>query len=509
MNRRANVFLSRPRSVVVLLLAVATLLASSYLRDAAAYVLYGRTWPSGANVVFQMGLGAPSNSLSDGSPSWNAGAVPALTAWNDRMTRLRLSAVMDVNPPVASGDGVNAVVFADNIFGQSFGSSTLAVTYFRSQGANLIEADVLFNRAQSFDSYRGNLRFNNRTGNVIADIRRVFLHEVGHGIGLNHQDGDNIMAPAISNREVLSADDIAGLQTMYGAPAATPTPAPTPTPTPAPTATPTPPPTPTPTPTPAPARLVNISTRLRIGVGDDVLIGGFIIQGTQAKKMLFRTPGPSLAAAGVNGTIQDPMLELRNGSGAVVAQNDDWQTGGQASAISATGLAPNNPAEAALISTLPPGGYTAIVRGRDNTEGIGLVEGYELDALDSRLVNLSTRGRIGVGDNVLIGGIIIQGGTTKRLALRAIGPSLSAFLPGTLANPMLDLYNSNGQLISSNDNWQNSPQQSEISASGLAPSSSLESAIIAYLAPGAYTAIVQGMGGGTGIGLVEVYDLDH
>lgn len=495
-------------------LILITALSLFFLREAMAYSLIGKTWPSGT-VTFQMGLGSSSFALADGSANWNAAVTPAFSNWDNVMARTQITGVVNNSVPVSSGDSINAVVFSNDVFGQAFSSSTLAVTYYRMQGSNMIEADVLFNRAQTFDSYRGNLRFQ-QNGTVVADIRRVFLHELGHAIGLNHSDGDNIMAPAISNRETLSADDIAGAQAMYGAPAATPTPTPTatprstpaPIPTPTPTPTPTPAPTATPTPTATPvSRLVNISTRLEIGTGDNVLIGGFIIQGTQNKRVVLRGIGPSLGAAGVAGALQDPVLELHDSTGGLLSENDDWQNSAQASAISAAGLAPTNPSESAIMATLSPGSYTAIVRGRNDTQGVGLVEGYELDSNNSRMVNLSTRGRIGTDDDVLIGGLIIQGNANKKIVVRALGPSLASSVPNALSDPTLVVYNSSGQIIAANDNWQNNTGRNEIASSGLAPQNPLESAVQMTLAPGSYTAVVQGVNGATGVGLVEVYDL--
>ncbi len=454
---------------------------------ASGYVLNGKTWATNTDIVLQLSLGSPSSTLTDGNTSWNTAVLPVLNMWNSQIQRVQLSAVMDSTAPAASGDHVNSVVFANSVYGQAFGSGTLAVTYYYTQGSAMIEADVLFNRAQTFDSYRGNLKFGSN-GYAIADIRRVFLHELGHGIGLQHQTGDDIMNPTISNREVLASDDIAGAQAMYGAPAPTPTPSPTPDPT-----------------TP---RLGNISTRMKVGVGDQVLIGGFIIQGSSSKQLLLRAPGPSLSSAGLSGVMQDPVLELHDSAGNLIAQNDDWQSGTQAAAISATGYAPNNPAEPALIATLQPGTYTTIIRGQNNTQGIAMVEAYELSAPSTRFMNVSTRGNIGTGDEVLIGGFIVQGSGSTNVIIRALGPSLAGAIPGALLDPNLEIYNSNGQMIASNDNWSASPQQAQISASGRAPSNPLESAVVANLAPGTYTAIVRGVNNLTGIGMVEVYDLD-
>jgi matrixin len=461
-----------------------------------AYVFEGASWPAGTTVLLQLGLGGAGRTLIDGNTSWNAAAAPALNMWDQDIQRARLTFVTST-ASVSSGDGVNSVVFSDTIFGQSFGSGTLAVTYYRTQGSRMVEADILFNRGQTFDSYRGALRFGSN-GYVIADIRRVMVHELGHVLGLAHPDDhgqhvDAIMNSITSDRETLSSDDIAGGQSLYGAPAPSPTP------------------TPTPAPTPSSSHLANISTRLNVGVNDDVLIGGFILRGPVPKRMILRAIGPSLSGAGVIGAMADPSLELHDSTGATIATNDNWQTSAQASEISASGLAPRNPLESAIVAMLQPGSYTAIVRGVNNTTGIALVEGYELDSTATRLVNVSTRGRVGVGDDVLIGGLIVTGGNSKTVIVRALGPSLGTGahpLAGVLVNPVLELHDGSGNLLSSNDDWVNSPQHAAIVASGLAPPNSLESAILTTLRPGNYTAIVRGVNSATGIGLVEVYDLD-
>jgi hypothetical protein len=263
---------------------------------------------------------------------------------------------------------------------------------------------------------------------------------------------------------------------------------------------------PSPNPTPSSSHLANISTRANVGVGNDVLIGGFIVRGPDTKKVILRALGPSLTGAGVIGAMADPTLELHDSTGATIATNDNWQSSTQVGEIRATGLAPANPFESAIVATLQPGSYTAIVRGVNNTTGIALVECYQLDSAVIRLVNISTRGRVGVGDEVLIGGFIVAGEGSKTVIVRALGPSLP--LPGALANPALELHDAAGNLLSSNDNWVNSPDHAAIVASGLAPSNSLESAILATLNPGNYTAIVRGLSNATGIGLMETYDLD-
>jgi len=465
-------------------------------RRASGYALEGQHWPAGTLVTFQMGLVSAGRTLIDGNTSWDTAAAPALTAWDNVMARLRYTGNV-ASPPVSSGDGVNAVVFSNTIFGQKFGTGTLAVTYWRSSSSNITEADILFNRNQQFDSYRGPLRFGTN-GWSIGDIRRVLIHELGHALGLDHPDDlgqhvDAIMNSVISNRETLSADDISGAQSMYAAP------------------TPTPTPTPTPPPSPSASHFANISTRMDVGTGNNVMIAGFIVSGSQSKTVIIRALGPTLGSYGVANALSDPMLELHDSSGATIATNDDWQTGSQASQISSSGYAPNNSNEPALIATLAAGAYTAIVRGYNNSTGVALVEVYELDTLSTRLSNISTRGQVGTNQNVLIGGLIINGSTSKKLIVRAIGPSLASppfSLSGPLSNPTLELHDSSGNLLASNDDWGSGTQAAAISASGYQPSNGKESAIIATLASGNYTAIVRGVNDGTGIALVDAYDLD-
>jgi len=290
--------------------------------------------------------------------------------------------------------------------------------------------------------------------------------------------------------------------------------------------TPTPSPTATPTPTPAVnSWLGNISTRGLVQTGDDVMIGGFIVQGTQSNLVIVRAIGPELIPFGIPNALADPTLELHNGAGALIASNNNWQTtiiGGiitsdQVSAIQNSGHAPTQPSESAIIAMLPPGNYTAIVRGVNNTVGVALVEVYDLSpGITSILANISTRDFVQTGDDVMIGGFIVQGTQLKRVIVRAIGPELIPFgIPNALADPTLELHNGAGALIASNNNWQTtiiggiitSDQVSEIQNSGHAPTQPSESAIIATLAPGNYTAIVRGVNNTTGVALVEVYDL--
>jgi N-acetylneuraminic acid mutarotase len=279
---------------------------------------------------------------------------------------------------------------------------------------------------------------------------------------------------------------------------------------------------PTPSPTPRPATLGNISTRLQVGTGANVAIAGFIVQGSAAKRVLIRAGGPSLAQSGVPNPLANPRLELHQAAN-TIGLNDNWQTtqiGGvitsdQVAEIQNSGLAPHDPLESALIATLAPGSYTAIVQGVNGGTGIGLVEVYDLEATSgSRLANISTRGFVQTGDNAMIGGFIVVTQPTT-VIIRAIGPSLTQFgVPDALANPQLELHDANN-LIGQNDDWQTtqiggiitSDQVAQIQASQLAPSSAAESAIIATLQPGNYTAIVRGVNTTTGNALVEVYAL--
>jgi len=250
----------------------------------------------------------------------------------------------------------------------------------------------------------------------------------------------------------------------------------------------------------------NISTRLRVDTGNNVLIGGFIVTGTQAKRVIVRAIGPSLSSF-FSGVLTDPVLELRDSSGALIRSNDNWRNDQEAE-INATGIPPSNELESAIVATLPASNsaYTAIVRGVNDGTGIGVVEVYDLDqAVDSRLANISTRGLVQTGDDVLIGGLIVLGQNSLRVIVRAIGPSLP--VTGALGNPTLELRDGNGVLVAANDDWR-SDQEAEIIATTIPPTNDLESAIVRTLSPSSYTAIVRGVGNTTGVALVEGYGLN-
>ena len=263
-------------------------------------------------------------------------------------------------------------------------------------------------------------------------------------------------------------------------------------------------------PGPPPAQLLNISTRLRVLTGENVLIGGFIVTGGENKQVIIRAIGPSLAGAGVAGVLEDPTLELYDGAGDLVAQNDDWENDEQA-AIEATTIPPSDDRESAIVRTLAPGAYTAIVRGKDETTGVGLVEAFDLAlGANSKLANISTRGFVETGENVMIGGFILGPADrgNGRVIVRAIGPSLTASgVDGALQDPTMELYNGSGTLITSNDNWKDT-QRADIEATQIPPADDRESAIVATLPAGNYTAIVSGVGNTTGVALVEGYNLE-
>jgi predicted outer membrane repeat protein len=316
-----------------------------------------------------------------------------------------------------------------------------------------------------------------------------------------------------------SAGTTAGVeQTFTTLPAPTPTPTPNPSPTP-----PNPTPTATPTATATPGLVANVSTRLPVGTGDNVLIEGFIVQGPvgSAKKIMVRAIGPSLFPFGIADALPNPTLEIHDSSNAIVATNDDWKntqvgglvTGDQSAEISASQLAPGNDLESAIIADLAPGSYTAVVRGLGDTVGTGVVDAYDLSGGSSaRLANIATRGLVQPGDKLMIAGFIVQNGAV-RAVIRAIGPSLTAFgINNALPDTTLQLRDQNGVIAVENDDWKvrsdGSSQQAELEATGLQPSDAREAAFVTVLQPGQYTAQVRGKPETTGIGVVQVYFLE-
>ena len=485
-----------------------------------AYVLEPSRWPSNTQIVLNLGMGSPSAALIDGRTSWDQVMLDAMAVWNPQLgSGVQLTGQIVSTGPVQS-DGRNQVAFASTFYGQSFGTGTLAITGTRYTGTRTVETDVLFNSARTWNSYRGALR------GATLDIRRVAIHEFGHVLGLDHPDSIGgqsvtaVMNANISNVDTIQADDIAGVQSIYGLPGAV-----TPTPTPTPTRTPTPTPTfvgPTPTPTPTPpggvqtGRLINLSTRLYVSSGDGTGIGGFVVGGTATKRFAIRALGPSLALSGVSGSMPDPVLRVVNSTGQTVAQNDDWQDddAANADAVRAVGLAPSDRRESVLVLTLAPGNYTALVTPYTSATnpavpGIALVEVYELDgAGTARAVNVSTRGFVGTNDQVMIAGVVIADGQ-RRIVTRALGPSLAAAgVSGVLANPTLEVVNSRGVRVAFSDDWSGEASATELRTRGLAPTSSSEAATAVTLPAGGYTILVRGAGGAVGNALVEVYEVN-
>jgi hypothetical protein len=260
-------------------------------------------------------------------------------------------------------------------------------------------------------------------------------------------------------------------------------------------------------------RQLNISTRARVLTGENILIGGFIVTGNDPKRVIIRAIGPSLAGAGVPSPLQDPMLQLLTDNDVVIAQNDDWRETQQAE-IEATGIPPSDARESAIVQALPPGNYTAAVSGKSGSTGVALVELYDLEAgTASKLANISTRSFVDVDEDVMIGGLIVGGGEgtdgagSARVVLRGIGPSLAqSGVNGALQDPELLLFDANGAVIQSNDNWRQT-QQNEIQSLNLAPADDREAALVASLARGNYTAIVRGRDRSTGVALIEAYNV--
>lgn len=376
----------------------------------------------------------------------------------------------------------------------------------------------------------------------------------GFGVGTSDLSGSPLYNLAVVSSNSTPTPTPTVTPTPGGSPTPTPTPGSTPTPTVSPTVTPTPggSPTPTPSATPAPSAtptasatpgssatptpsatpgssgtptpgsspspsattgntLANLSTRGVVETGENVLIGGFIVQGSGSKRVIIRAIGPSLQNAGVNGALTDPTLTLFDSHGTPLASNDNWGDSAQKQQIIDTQIAPSDPRESAILEALSPANYTAVVSGVDGSTGIALVEVYDLDSKgSSKLVNLSTRGHVQTGNGVLIGGFIVGGQSSEKLVFRAIGPSLARANPpiaDALADPVLELHNAQGALIFSNDNWTESPQKQQFIDLGIAPTDQKESAILATLAPGNYTAVVSGGNGSSGIALVEVYNV--
>ena len=426
--------------------------------------------------------------------NFNDAAAATLHDWNAHMPHMQFawqihSATSGIRPNPASGsqsyganldgDGNNSAIFSQDIYGESFGENTLAVALRTARGNVYVEVDVIFNSKLDWGLYTG-------AGTITArDFYRVALHEFGHVLGLNHPDQSGQSNAAIMNSISaglifeLQQDDINGAGALYNV---------------------------------GPARLVgsnrpnllNLSTRSRVELGDNVMIGGFIIQGTEPATVILRAIGGSLPRFNVAGQLDDPEIELFQGS-TRLQHNDDWIDSPHAQTIASYGIEPSNSIESAIYAVLQPGAYTVVVRGLNNTLGVGLVEIFNLQTSNSRAANISTRARVQTGDNVMIAGFIAGTGASQEVLVRGIGPSLP--VGGRLADPRIQLVNANGQVIDSNDNWPTDPDAQRMANNDYDPIHPSEAAFIAPITAGSYTVILSGVNNGTGVGLIEVFDL--
>jgi hypothetical protein len=242
--------------------------------------------------------------------------------------------------------------------------------------------------------------------------------------------------------------------------------------------------------------------------GNDVMIGGFVIGGSATKRVAIVATGPSLVPFGIANPLANPTLTLvRSSDQAVIGTNDNWQSAANSAQLSSAGFAPSDTLEAAILADLAPGAYTAIVEGVGGGSGVSVIGVYEAGAAYIPLINISTRGRVQTGNDVMIGGFVIQGSGAQTVAIVATGPSLAPFgIANPLANPRLTLVRSSDQaVIDTNDDWQSHANAAQLTASGFAPPNALEAAIHTTLQPGAYTAVVEGVGGGTGVAVIGVY----
>ena len=469
-------------SAVALLIAAAN--AHAFTRE--VFNAVAVEWNKNRTVLVHLSLPA-GGPFTDGFATFNDSAEDALKLWNQQLVHMQFAVNKNSIVPPSDRDANTSVTMSYTIYGEAFDDRVLAVTLVTPRTQELIEADVIFNAAYAWGSYRGNLDVDTKG----YDFHRVALHEFGHVVGLDHPDQANpvqhmvaIMNSIINNIDSLQPDDINGGHSIYDSGPAYLNSIPAP-------------------------NLVNLSTRAFVGTGNNVVIGGFIVQGSQPVTVVLRGIGYSLPAVGITNALEDPVIELRSGNNDLIATSDDWIDDSWASTVASYHLDPSNSRESAIITTLNPGNYTVLLRAFESGDtGVGLIELYDLHTTGGRAGNISTRGPVLGGNQLLIGGFIVGGSQNKDVVVRALGPSLSsAGVTGPLPDPTMELRNSSGSLIASNDNWQTAPNAALIQSEGLSPSNPAESALQVTLSPGSYTAIVRGANNTTGIGLVEVYDL--
>ena len=324
----------------------------------------------------QLSLGTGTRILRDGFTSFNDSAIDALKTWNPHLAHLQFSWVKNSPVTAVQGDDEMSVIFDNKVFGSNFGSGTLAVTVLGYRSGNFEETDTVFNNAISWNSYRGPLT------PPVFDFHRVAIHEFGHTVGLDHPDQAQppqhvvaIMNSAVSNLDTLAQDDINGATAIYGTGPAYHS-------------------------IPNAPVLMNLSTRGTTSTGNNVLIGGFMVQGSQTAQLVVRCLAFSLASFGIPNALADSVIELHDANNNLIASNDDWFTSSDAETISSYHRDPPNSIESALLVTLNPGNYTAVVKSFSDsqqpaTAGVALFEVYDLRTSSQSPWQCFTRGQVG------------------------------------------------------------------------------------------------------------------